>query len=152
MRPRGGFRRFRRKAFKVVLTHTLDDEKPAILRATIYSLVRVLSIDSKAFADAKDATIVRCARLHGQFALEYEKLVDDFAVEMPRDNFTRGEGEETHAKIIPRRHGLRTLYRVIRPLRLLIRGHGPASSVLGLRCSGPFLTPRVAPIYTTHRR
>ena len=55
----------RRKAFKVVLTHTLDDEKPAILRATIYSLVRVLSIDSIAFADAKDATLVRCARLHG---------------------------------------------------------------------------------------
>lgn len=48
-----------REGFKVVLAHALHDKKPAIMSSAIGSLMRMLRIDAIAFADAKDAIVVR---------------------------------------------------------------------------------------------
>ena len=54
------------------MAHALDNEEATIFRSAVGSLMRMLGIDPIAFSHAKDATIVRSARLHGQFAVRDE--------------------------------------------------------------------------------
>src|SRR5437868_3318370 len=106
--PSTDFRVWRlRKFFKVVVAHALDNEEATIFRSAIGSLMWMSSIDSIAFSHAQDTTIVRSARLHGQFALEHEKFVGDCAVKMPGNDLARREREKAHSNVLSRCHGLR---------------------------------------------
>ena len=76
-------------------------------------------IDLIALADAKRTIIIRRTRFDRQLAVQYKKMVRDFAVGVPRDNLAGRQRKEARPNVLPGCNGLDIFDRVVAYFLLL---------------------------------